>query len=232
MASSPKKGRPASVTLVRTPAPAPAVKSPAPAIKPPAPVVEPPAPEVSALALEAAEPAPFVEIPAAPPVVEAVAAPVAMTPAAVEVEAPKSAEAKPVEVPAPVAAFNDNMRSLVEKSLAETRARFDDVKAAAQEATAAIEASYGAAHEGAVAFNAKAIDALTAGAHAQFDHIVSLASAKSFSEVLTLQGEFARKRFEEATSQAKEIAELARKVADETVAPIKAQVAKTLKVAV
>lgn len=210
MAQSPKKGRPASVTLVRTPAPAPVIAKPAPVIEAPA-HVEPPAPaatEVSSLALQAAE--------APAPVAEAAPAPVAQAPVA----------------PAPVAALADNVRSLVEKSLAQTKLRFGDVKTATQEASAAVEASYGAVHSGVAAFNAKALEALTSGAQAQFDHFASLASAKSFSEVLTLQGEFARKRFEEATAQAKQMTELARKVADESVAPIKAHVAKTFKVAV
>ena len=49
---------------------------------------------------------------------------------------------------------------------------------------------------------------------------------------MTLQSEFARKRFEGAATNAKAFAELARKVADETVAPLKAHVAKAFKVAV
>ena len=83
-----------------------------------------------------------------------------------------------------------------------------------------------------MAFNVKAIEAMKAGADANFDFVASLASAKSMSEWVTLQSDFAAKRYEAAASQAKALAELARKVADETAAPLKAHVAKTFKIAV
>lgn len=210
MASSPKK------------APRPAVKLEQPSFEAvePAPVaVEA---DVSVAALQAAEEsasvAEIVETPA-----EA-AAPVALPAPVVSVEA--------AEPPAPAKALGENVRAFVEKRIVESRAKFAEAKTAAEEASAAVEASYGAAREGVVAFNVKAIEAWKAGAEANFDLIVSVASARSVSELVTLQSEFARKRFEAASSQAKELAELARKVADQTVAPIKAQLAKTFKTAV
>jgi phasin len=145
----------------------------------------------------------------------------------------KAETAKALE--APMAAAKDvggNVRALVEKSILESRARFAQAKSVAEETSAAVEASYGAARDGVVAFNVKTIDAIKADAEANFDLFKSLAAAKSVSELVTLQTEFARKRFEEASSRSKELAELARKVADQAVAPIKAHVAKTFKVAV
>ena len=135
------------------------------------------------------------------------------------------------EASALVAPFGDNVRAFVEKGLVETRAKFAQAKTVAEETSAAVEASYDAARDGVVALNVKAIEALKAGADANFDLIASLASAKSVSELVALQSEFARKRFEDASSHAKALAELARKVADETAAPLKAHVAKTFKVA-
>jgi len=49
---------------------------------------------------------------------------------------------------------------------------------------------------------------------------------------VTLQTEFSRKQFETAFAQSKDLAALARKVANDAVEPIKAHVSKTLKVAV
>ena len=129
-------------------------------------------------------------------------------------------------------ALGDNVRTMVEKSIHESRARFVQAKSAAEETSAALEASYGAARDGVVAFNIKAIEAIKADADANFDLIKSLAAAKSVSELVSLQTEFARKRFENASARSKEFAELARGVADSAVAPFKAQVAKTFKVAV
>ena len=108
----------------------------------------------------------------------------------------------------------ENVRALVEKSIVETRARYAQAKSVAEETSAAVEASYGAARDGVVAFNVKTIEAIKADADANFDLFKSLAAAKSVSELVTLQTEFARKRFEDATSRSKELAELARKVAD------------------
>jgi len=138
-------------------------------------------------------------------------------------------------IEAPVAAakdFGGNVRALVEKSIVESRGRYAQAKTVAEEASAAVEASYGAARDGVVAFNVKAIEAIKADAEANFELVKSLAAAKSVSELVTLQTEFARKRFENASARGKELTELARSVADQAVAPIKAHVAKTLKVAV
>jgi len=160
-------------------------------------------------------------------------APPVSAPVVVAAEAAKAEAAKPFQ--APMASLQDiqaKARGLVEKGLVETRANYTKAKSAADEATSAIEASYGAAKSGVVEFNLRAIDALKASADANFDFVKSLASAKSMSEYVALHTEFARKQFEAATAHSKEFATLARKVADEAVAPIKAHVSKTFKVAV
>jgi phasin len=170
------------------------------------------------------------EIEAFPTPVTEAPEPVSLAVAAIEtVEAPKEVVEPPREA---VKELGENVRAIVEKGLVDTRAKYAQAKTVAEETSAAIEASLGAARSGVVAFNVKALDAVKAGANAQFDFFKSLASAKSPSELVTLHAEFARSRFEEASARSKELAELARKVADETVAPIKAHVAKTFKVAV
>ena len=219
MASAPKKpARPA--IMIEQPTLSPKFEQSAPA-----PVAETSAPvSVVAEVVEAPQVAEAVE---APQVVEAVEAPKV----AEAVEAPKVAEA--VEAPQAVAKdVGEDVRAIVEKGMVETRAKFAQAKSAAEEATAAVEASLGAAREGVVALNVKALDSVKSAAEAQFELFKSLASAKSMSEFVTLHTEFARARFEEASARSKDLAELARKVADETVAPIKAHVAKTFKVAV
>ena len=201
-------------------------------------------------------PAIMIEQPTLPPAREVrFTAPVVETPlpaklAAVEppqafdapqvVEAPQAVDAPQVfeapqafEAPQVVAKdVGENVRAIVEKGVVETRAKFAQAKSVAEETTAAVEASLGAAREGVLAFNVKALASVKAAAEAQFDLFKALASAKSMSELVTLHSEFVRSRFEEASASSKELAELARKVADEAVAPIKAHVAKTFKVAV
>jgi phasin len=179
------------------------------------------APEVHAFV----EPAPLAPMPAEP-----FEAPVEPAPTA---QAVPAEIAKPVEAPvAAVADFQEKARGLLEKGLVESRANFAKIKAVADEAGSAFEASVNAAKSGVIQFNVKAIEALKAGADANFDFVKSLFSAGSVAEIVTLHTEFARKQFETASAQSKEFTTLARKVADEAVAPIKAQVTKSFKIAV
>ncbi len=189
----------------------------------------------------AAEAAPVIFESPAPQDVEASAPETVLyAPEAVEVSAAPELEileqhetAKAVEAPVAAAeVLADNVRDVVEQGIVEGRAKFAEVKSAAAEAAAAVEASLGAARQGVLAFNVKAIEAIKADSAANFDMLTSIAGAKSISELITLQTEFARQRFELAASRAKELAALARKVADETAAPIKAHVAKAFKIAV
>ena len=125
----------------------------------------------------------------------------------------------------------DNVRAALEKTLNETRARYAKTKSAMDEAAAVIETSMGAAREGVKQFNAKAIDAVKADAFAHFDLLTAAVSAKSLSELVTLNTEFVRKRYEDATARAKSFSEFARHVADETATPIREQLGKTFKFA-
>ena len=171
----------------------------------------------------------------AAPVVEAasVAAPaVVETAPAAAVAAPLADVAKLFEAPAKsLTEMQDKVRVMVEKGLTETRANYAKVKSAADEATSALETSYASAKSGVAEINAKAIDALKASAEANFDFFKSIVSAKTLSEVVTLNTEFARKQVEMLTGQSKELSAIAQKVATEAVEPIKAQVAKSFKIA-
>jgi len=126
-------------------------------------------------------------------------------------------------------ALGENWRSAMEKSLHEMRARYAKTKGALDEAAHALQVSVGAATEGVTHFNAKAIEAIKADTEANFDLLASMASAKSLPDLVTLNTEFVRKRFEEATARAKAYSEFARKVADESAAPLREQLAKTFK---
>jgi phasin len=173
----------------------------------------------------------------APAPVEFAREPEAVVEAAIEVVTPPSAVtaevAKTLTTPVvPLQEVQEKARALIEKGLVEGRANFAKAKSFANEATSAIEASYGVAKDGVVEFNVKAIEAIKASADANFELFKSLAGAKSVSEFVTLQTEFSRKQFETAFAQSKDLAALARKVANDAVAPIKAHVSKSLKVAV
>ena len=135
-------------------------------------------------------------------------------------------------VAAPVEEIQQSFRSALEKSVVESRAAFAKAKTHADEAANAFEVSFAAAKDGALAINAKALEALRANAGANFDFLKSVFAAKSLSDVLALQTEFARKQVETMTSQTKDIGALTQKAMADAVEPIKEQVAKSFKIAV
>ncbi len=144
--------------------------------------------------------------------------------------------ARVMELPAkaldekPLQEIQGNLRSVVEKSLIETRNVYAQAKSNADEAASAIESSYAAAKAGVVAINTRALEALRANVEANFEFMRSAIAVKTVADYMTLQGEFARRQFDAVTGQTKEISELARKVAVETTEPIKLQVAKSFRI--
>jgi phasin len=133
---------------------------------------------------------------------------------------------------APVAAIEQSVRSALEKSMVESRAAFAKAKTAADETANAFEISFTAANDGAVAINAKALEAMRANADANFDFWKAMFSVKSLPDLVALQTEFARKQGETITAQAREFGAMAQKAMADAVQPIKEQAARSLKLAV
>ena len=120
----------------------------------------------------------------------------------------------------------------MKKASSNSRAAFAKAKSRADETASAFEVSFAAAKDGALAINAKALEVLRAHADANFDFMKSVFGAKSLSDVLALQSEFARKQVETMTSQTKDFGALTQKAVADAVEPIKEQVAKSFKIAV
>jgi len=134
--------------------------------------------------------------------------------------------------PSPVTEVQESLRDALERGLTDSRAVFIKTRAAAEETATAFEVSFAAAKDGALAFNAKAFEALRANADASFDFLKAVCAAKSLSDVITLQTEFGRTRVETAVSQAKDLGALAQRAMVEAVEPITERVARSLKMAV
>jgi phasin len=148
--------------------------------------------------------------------------------------APTAASAAPPMFFAPAATLTglqDQLRAAAEKGLAETRVAYVKAKTAAGETAEAVETSCAAARAGLFAINAKALESLTANVEANFDFVKSAFAVGGFADYVALQSEFARARLDAVAGQAKAIGELAQKTALESIEPIKAQVAKGLKLA-
>lgn len=133
---------------------------------------------------------------------------------------------------APMAEVQQSFRNTLEKSVIDPREAFAKAKTAADEAASALEVSFAAAKDGAVAINAKGFEALRAHADANFEFLKAVFAVKSLPDLITLQTEFARKQVETFASQSKDLGALTQKAMADAVEPIKEQVAKSFKIAV
>jgi phasin len=147
-------------------------------------------------------------------------------PAASSFERPKfelpNFEIPKMEIPA---AF----REMAEKSVTQAKQTYERMKSAAEEATDLIEHTYSTASKGASDYGLKLIEVSRVNTNAAFDFYSELMTVKSFSEVIELSTAHARKQFETASAQGKELTALAQKVATDSAEPIKESVAKAFK---
>jgi phasin len=135
---------------------------------------------------------------------------------------PFSASVVPLEVP-------EQVRAFAEKGVSQARDNYAKFKDAAENHNSTIEAVFTSASKGASAYSAKVMEFLKANTTANLDFAQELLSVKSPPEALELLNTHGRKAVETFQSQAKELAELAQKVAAETVEPIKANASKFYK---
>ena len=92
-----------------------------------------------------------------------------------------------------------------------------------------MEAVFTTASKGASEYTAKLIEFLKANTTSTLDFTQELFGVKTPAEATELWTSHSRKSFETFSAQAKELAELAQKVATETVEPIKASASKFYK---
>ena len=127
------------------------------------------------------------------------------------------------------AALHETFRQAVEKGLAESRAAYNRVKEAADEATSVLEASVTKASQGVIDLNTKALDALRANFDAGIDFAKAAINSKTMGELVALQSDHASKQAEALAVQAKAFGELAQKITADAVTPIQTQIAKTFR---
>ena len=201
----------------------------------PAPVAAEPAP-----APVAVEPAPApkpVEAPAAAPVVTASVAAGFEFP---KFELPKW-EMPKFEVPGfempkfDVASLDQaevaaTFRDFAEKAVAQAKAGYDKIREATEEATDALEDTYEAARAGLVEYSGKSIEAVKTNSNAALGHAKDLLGVKTFAEAIELQSTFVRQQYEAISAQAKELQELATKVAGEASKPAKDVLGKAVEI--
>jgi phasin len=135
---------------------------------------------------------------------------------------PFSASVIPFEVP-------EQMRAFAEKGVSQARDSYAKFKDVAESNNSTIEAVFASASKGASQYSAKLMEMMKANTSAGLDFTQELISAKTPSEALELWTTHAKKQYEAFTADSKELAELSRKVATETVEPIKTNASKLFK---
>jgi phasin len=124
------------------------------------------------------------------------------------------------------AAIPESVRSMAEKTVAQTRDVYERSKAALEAGLDAVEKTLDAAGQGATALNRKVIDMAQRNVNSGFDLAKSLAGAKTVPQAVELQSEYWRKQLKSLPAQAEELRVLSTKVAADTLDPIKAQIAR------
>ncbi len=132
---------------------------------------------------------------------------------------PFSASVIPFQAP-------EQMRALAEKGLSQARDSYAKFKDAAESHNGTIEAVFGSLGKGASEYSAKLLEFMQTNTTSAFDFAQELVAVKTLPEAGELWTGYTRKQFETLTAQAKELAELTRKIATDTAEPIKAGASK------
>ena len=122
-------------------------------------------------------------------------------------------------------------REFAEKGVAQAKENYEKVKSAAEKATDVLEDIYSTATKGCASYGLKVIETTRANSDAAFDLLTEMITAKTYSQVVELYSAYLRKQFDAFTTQAKELAEHAQKVATETAEPIKVSISSFNKAA-
>jgi phasin len=126
------------------------------------------------------------------------------------------------------AAFPETARAFAEKTVAQTREVYERSQVAIEAAVDAMEKSFDAAGQGAVALNRKIIDIAQRNLNSGFDLAKNLAGAKNLSAMAELQAAYWRKQFGALAAQAEEVRALSTRVTADTTEPIKAHVTSSI----
>jgi len=128
------------------------------------------------------------------------------------------------EMTSPDGSVPEAVRSMNEKTVAQTREVYDRSKDAFDTSVSTLERTFDAAGQGVAAFNRKIVDIAQRNVNSAFDLAKSLAGAKNLAEILQLQGAYWQKLCGNLTSQAEEVRALSTKMAAAAGEPLKEQV--------
>jgi len=119
-------------------------------------------------------------------------------------------------------------RGIAEQSVVRVKEHCEKMKAASGEMADVFRETYSTNAKGAAECGIKVIEISNDNTTSAFDFFTNLMGTKSLSEIMTLSAVQARKNFDVASAQNKELWDLAQKAARETAGPIKKSVARVL----
>jgi phasin len=128
----------------------------------------------------------------------------------------------------PRIALSGVLGELSEQGVAHAQQRCEKIKAASEEMSAALRETYSSNARSATDYGLKVIEISNANATSAIDFFAHLLGSKSATDVFTLSAAQARKSFETASAQNKDLWELAQKLASEAGEPIRKHVVKVL----
>ena len=117
---------------------------------------------------------------------------------------------------------------IAEQSAVRVKENCEKMKAASGEMADVLRETYSTNAKGAADYGIKVIEISSVNTTSAFDFFTNLIGTKSLSEIMTLSAVQARKNFDVASAQNKELWNLAQKAAIETAEPIKKSVARVL----
>jgi phasin len=119
-------------------------------------------------------------------------------------------------------------RGIAAPSVVRVKENVERMKAVSGEMADALRETYSTNARAAADYGAKVIDISSANTTSALDFLTNLVDAKSLSDVMSLSVTQARRNFDVASAQNKELWDLAQKVATEAAEPIKKSVAGVL----
>ena len=140
--------------------------------------------------------------------------------------APKVETPEPDKMEIPAA-----LRDIAEKGVTQAKEAYEKIRSVAEEATDALEDTYGATTKGLSELSLKLIETARENTNSAFDFATQLIAVKSVSEAVELSTTHTRKRYETVTAQTKELGAMAQKVAVDAVEPVKERLSKVFKAA-
>lgn len=122
-------------------------------------------------------------------------------------------------------------RKSTQQGLEQSRAAYEKLKSAAEEATSALGASCTVSLKGFSEISQKSLEAVKASADAQMDFFKSLMTVKSPSEALALQSSFVKQQYEAMKTQSDDFTATAQKIAKDAAEPLKGAFGKAFSIA-